>query len=807
MLMLTLSAILVQFPSPATALPGSAVDSPSNIWSPYGPRSSNLQFNFYSSETAEFTDFELGHLDLTDWPAPSSLYSSWDNNPDFVLSPGQGQYGMFGIDFNYASSTWAAWGCDWQHGNSACGIEMREAFAHLIDRQSFVTDGPLQGAGQGIADPSPPAKDPPGSPLSTQVGWDTLTGQNVSGIVQPQEISAFHVAPSPGGFARPGSPDFCAARSHLIAAGIGLQDNNRDCIIDSSSPGLSKILAHPLRFMIRSDDIFRYGLGLGFSNALNQLFGANVVSPFFGSIVQLRPIVFVSAPDGLTDDWDMYTMGWNLAGPFPDHLRPLYGSLFASNQCGGVLSSTPLDYGFLCVPTFDSYANAAAQTADISLFRSSTLAAFNELGKRVANIPVYARGIRIAELRSMTGAVNMRGQSYPNFWTILNAHNDTSYTPVNPIYKFGGGSNTIRWGQRQGTSQLNPFNYQTFWEGNIVGEIFDTLLAASPIEPANIICWMCNTYEISFDAQGNTQILLDLRNNLRWHDGVPVNASDVKFTLLNMRDVPSALIAGNVQLLMGVTIINSNLVQITMQGQSISHLVNLAGVPIIPMHIWALPGDRTYGCDPITSSSGAASACVGKADPAKTSKSYDMIAAGTLIGSGPFMCRSVFPQDSGKIGTGCSQNAGGLRAGQAIGPGGSIFLQAYDRTKDAGASDPFNQYMRSYNTGWGTGTGISTESGQFQEFSWADRYDNATVNIRDLVNLASCYGKTNSTGCPDYSYWLRPALHPSQPNTISAEVFILEAHIDETYVSPFSWSGNASSQPGLTLENIAPFTP
>src|SRR2546428_4940055 len=131
---------LISMSHTASANPGSAVDDPTNIWAPYGPSSPSLLYSFYTNEGTEFNDFLTGHLDLTDWPQPATTYPTYDSNPDFVLSRGQGQFGMYGIDFNYAASTWAAWGCDWQHGNGNCGIEIREAFAHLVDRPKFVTD-------------------------------------------------------------------------------------------------------------------------------------------------------------------------------------------------------------------------------------------------------------------------------------------------------------------------------------------------------------------------------------------------------------------------------------------------------------------------------------------------------------------------------------------------------------------------------------------------------------------------------------------------------------------------------------------
>src|SRR6266568_2249531 len=321
---------------PVHANSGFAVDDPSNLWAPYGPRSPLLLYRFYTNEVTEFNDFQIGQLDVTDWPQVAANYPTYDNNPDFVFSPAQGQFGMFGVDFNYAASTWASWGCDWQHGKSACGIEIREAFAHLIDRPRFVTDGPLQGGGQALADPSPPAKDPSASPVSTQCTWDTLS--------QSPCLNAFNIAPDSGGFAQQGSPDFCAAVNHVIQAvtyapSLGLRRNpTNSCAIDATSPGLSNIINHPIRFMVRSDDSLRLALGQGLTLAINQLFGAGVVQPTYASIIVLRPIVFASAPVGDTDDWDMYTFGWTLTGPFPDHLHSLYDSASASNFCGGALN-------------------------------------------------------------------------------------------------------------------------------------------------------------------------------------------------------------------------------------------------------------------------------------------------------------------------------------------------------------------------------------------------------------------------------------------------------------------------------------
>src|SRR5207245_6933671 len=87
------TSVLVHVPS-AFAVSSGGVDSPSNLWSPYGPISSSIQLTYYSGETTEFQDFELGKLDLTDWPVSTASFISYDSSSDFVLSPGEGQFGI-----------------------------------------------------------------------------------------------------------------------------------------------------------------------------------------------------------------------------------------------------------------------------------------------------------------------------------------------------------------------------------------------------------------------------------------------------------------------------------------------------------------------------------------------------------------------------------------------------------------------------------------------------------------------------------------------------------------------------------------
>ena len=843
---------------PAGAIPGNDVLSPLNVWTPYGPNPNavnKIQYQYYASETSEFQQFELGKIDLTDWELPPAKYASYDANPDFLLTPNQGQYGDYGTYFNGLSSRFTVspetgqgpfWGCNWNTGTpgttslqtyvSACGINMRQAFSHLIDRPTFANNF---GGLAALQCDSPPAKSPTCVTVTQQCAWDALS---------PTCIDAYRIAPNSSGFAAPGSPDFCAAADHMMAAGVATGKTAGTCVLTGVNAG---VFAHPLRDMIRNNDPRRLAMGNGLMNAVNQLFGGQVVSPTYGNIRQIGfPIVFSDPPDGPLDDWDAYTFGYLLGSPYPDHLYGLYNSVFASNYCGtGIASGEPNNPQFVCTTTIDSATLAAAQTADVPTFTSATLAAFDQLGKIAVDIPVFTPAIRIPALRSVDGLVNVKGVAYNSAQDILFAHQG-SYSPVNPIYTFGAGDpSTLRYGQASGTSELNVFNAQTVWEFQAIGEIYDTLFTANPVNPGAIYCNMCTFYQLSVDSALNTHFLVELRQNLRWQDGQRVTASDVAFTWLNFRDAPTT-ISGNLPgLLLSVNVLDSSTFDVVWLGQSISFPVYMENF-IIPQHLWQDPACTTITggqivCPLTDLPGGPYSACpvgtptiisgvtfclpgssagsygnVSVVDPAKVSQNYDPLTDGTLIGSGPLACLSVFPSDLGKVGTGCGKNADQSRAGQALGIGATLLLQSYDFVHNAGVTDGNLQYMRSFDTTYGTGaSSAAKESGQLQEFRWADSYScgaattcgaqDAQISIRDIGSAAVCFGAVlqpstpSGTSIPDcvetnLHIWTH-YINVSGQSSTSTTYSIIRNHFDDTIVFPFLWNNGPSG-----LQNIVP---
>src|SRR5207245_649744 len=108
-------------------------------WVPAGPEM-NVAFDYiFSTEGTELVDLQSPNpsVDFTDVPLPGSLVSSLVTNPNFAVT--QLEYrGASEIEFNLANDYW---GCDFNFGNSACGIQIRQGIAHLIDKVQFVNRG------------------------------------------------------------------------------------------------------------------------------------------------------------------------------------------------------------------------------------------------------------------------------------------------------------------------------------------------------------------------------------------------------------------------------------------------------------------------------------------------------------------------------------------------------------------------------------------------------------------------------------------------------------------------------------------
>ncbi len=559
------------------------------------------------------------------------------------------------------------------------------------------------------------------------------------------EISAFNVVADPasvGGTPAVGTPDWLAARDHLIAAGItvgtngelvasGFRDDNNDGIIDN--PPASQI-----RFFIRNDDPIRLDLGSNLAAALNRIFGATVVSQIFVDIKGAFPVVFSTKT---VLDWDEYTGGFQLTTPFWDYLYSSFDSLFASNQCGGPFIDLAPNYWFYCRADADPLLFNVEFSPTTSQSASFGLQALDIIGPTLGDIPIYSRAIVMAWLSNWIGSIVQQGTGPPNPWTFMNAYSSNPAIPQ-----------TVRWGFKQGTSTLNLAAAVTAFEFNVLNEVYDSLLKQNPYSLAQLTSWMANSWklflnptavDLGYNPPGSTQttIRFDLRKDLRWHDGVPVTSDDVKFSFTNYLGLGFPCCVSVLQNLVNVTSLGPYLVDFHFNAKSFAFEINVGTLPIMPQHIFDTNGDgivdtdkSTVRFDPVATLIYPAGTVLSVKDPSDSANWNNAalvrhmqitlpVAVYGLVGSGPFVCDQ-------RNTAGAIIAIGGLCSSTGTDSeslGGSFLLHAYDSAFAAlkSQTDPFYQYFR------------STE--RFKQWNWADADNSLRVDTVDVSQIASAF--------------------------------------------------------------------
>lgn len=113
--------------------------------------------------------------------------------------------------------------------------------------------------------------------------------------------------------------------------------------------------------------------------------------------------------------------------------------------------------------------------------------------------------------------------------------------------------------------------------------IFDALIWKDSV---GFIPWLARSWNASPDGLTWT---FELRDNVTWHDGRPLSASDVAFTYEYFRSLPpqQANIVGQLAFISGVST-KGNVVKVRLDEPYAPFPESVAGsVPIIPQHIWS----------------------------------------------------------------------------------------------------------------------------------------------------------------------------------------------------------------------------
>lgn len=149
----------------------------------------------------------------------------------------------------------------------------------------------------------------------------------------------------------------------------------------------------------------------------------------------------------------------------------------------------------------------------------------------------------------------------------------------------------------------NPFRHATRGPGMARMQLlYDSLLEK---DENGGIPWLAKSWDVSDDG---TVYTFHLQENALWHDGEPLTAEDVAFTLSYYEEHPpvlNTLLADGEYIVEGTEVIDTYTVKITLKYYDNTFLTDLGWARIIPKHIWENVDDpTTYDGDGVTIGSG-----------------------------------------------------------------------------------------------------------------------------------------------------------------------------------------------------------
>jgi hypothetical protein len=505
----------------------------------------------FTDETTEFNALQAANptIDLTDWSLPSTIIPTFTQSPDFLISaPVYG--GFLDLEFNLANNFW---GCNFNFGNAACGIQIRQGIAHMIDRTQFSTTTPSSP----INSPEPVNN---GGLLSPNpCAWDASFLQTGTGcIVGAAGGAAYLLHPATGAnginwLQAAGSSDLNAAAYHIVTALSSLPGQSSvgcdgatgasSCLTsaDSRITGVNTAATNYVtpNFFIRTDNPDMMRLGTGLNWEICYLFTGSY-NTFCSPYLKDTPgpgnsfTGFTFSPNQLNLNWWTYTLGlgwqggldafepghdaWWYHDPWDTSLYYLFNSRGVSGfpsiqlptgtcSAQSVNIALAADYTYLCSVAYDGLSSQVENSPCLTAQGDPVQGAASNLPTSPGNglcpgtslLSSYSAGIQAEDLFGqkeftvpIISPVNQYG--YLNNWSrVINSSGGGTpnyFTWLNAYNPSANVAWTIRQGMVPGTSSVNPYIASTTGDLMIMGNVYDTLYAINPLSDGQLINWM-----------------------------------------------------------------------------------------------------------------------------------------------------------------------------------------------------------------------------------------------------------------------------------------------------------------------------
>ena len=138
--------------------------------------------------------------------------------------------------------------------------------------------------------------------------------------------------------------------------------------------------------------------------------------------------------------------------------------------------------------------------------------------------------------------------------------------------------------------EMNPLFSRSERTGWYLIQVYDSLIAYDT--EMNPIPWLAESWEISEDAKNFT---FHIREGVKWHDGEPLNASDIKFTLEYYKAAPEDALSWSLLQKMEDCVVHDEYTVSAVFNESLGFgLTQIGEINIVPKHIrdW---GDWEHG--------------------------------------------------------------------------------------------------------------------------------------------------------------------------------------------------------------------
>lgn len=265
-------------------------------------------------------------------------------------------------------------------------------------------------------------------------------------------------------------------------------------------------------------------------------------------------------------EFDAFTLNW--AGRAeridPDHF--VYMTMHSGNS--GIGQYNIAGYNN---PEYDKIAEAQRKASDPEERQKLVWEAQEYYIEDLPYAPVAHRNQLMAyNKKDFTNMTYMMGEGLNSFWTFMDA------TPT-------GDRKVLRWAYPSDINGLNPLNTTQTHDFQLTRLIYDRLVRVGTDGKPEL--WAAESIE-DINKDGKTY-QVKLRSGMKFHDGKPVTANDVKFSFSLVSEVESPYFLGMVTKIESIDVIDDLTVQFNLSESFAPFISNtLAQMYIFPEHYW-----------------------------------------------------------------------------------------------------------------------------------------------------------------------------------------------------------------------------